>query len=271
MKISVVVTTFNRPDALALVLKGLAAQASEDFEVIVADDGSTDDTKQLIQSINVPYSLIHVWQEDNGFQAAKIRNKAVAASQGQYIIFMDGDCVPRATFISRHKVLASQAWMVAGNRVLLNQAFTNTVVKKQLPVYDWIWFHWVGAVIRGNCNRLLPFFNLPLGKLRTMASTAWEGVKTCNLAIWRSDFLKVNGFNEDYTGWGFEDSDLVIRLIRQGVRVKRGRFGVPVIHLWHPQASRKEAEQNLKRLHDIQHNDAICIENGVAQYIASSE
>ncbi len=122
MTISVIVTTYNRPDALRAVLDGLAAQTDRDFEILVADDGSRDDTRELVEAVRsgVPVPIRHVWQEDRGFRAGAARNRATAQARGDYVIFLDGDCVPRPSFIARHRALAEAGWMVAGNRILLS-------------------------------------------------------------------------------------------------------------------------------------------------------
>ena len=126
MLISVVVTTYNRPDALRAVLAGLAAQTDHGFEVLVADDGSRDDTRQLVErtAAAFPVPVAHVWQEDEGFRAGAARNRAAAVARGEYLVFLDGDCVPRPDFVAQHRTLAERGWMVAGNRILLSEAFT---------------------------------------------------------------------------------------------------------------------------------------------------
>lgn len=253
---SLIVTTYNRPSALALVLRALAKQDISDFEVIVADDGSDTTTQQLIATLQpeLPYPLKHIWQSDEGFQAAKIRNKAVAKAAGNYLIFLDGDCVPFYSFIRKHRQLAEKNWLVMGNRVLLNQSTTEqvlTFLSGKVPVYEWSYITWFRVWLSSGCNRFLPLLPIPW-LWRKKSATSWRGVKTCNLGMWKEDFLKVNGFDESYVGWGYEDSDLTIRLMRQGVRRKQGRFAVPVIHLWHPESDRSQEAENLARLFSLQ-------------------
>ena len=122
--ISVIVTTYNRPDALDAVLRGLAWQSDGSFEVVVADDGSSPDTAALLDRwrTRLRQPLIHVWQEHRGFRAAEIRNRAIVASSGSYCIFLDGDCIPRNDFVLEHRQLAEIGWFVVGNRVLMSQA-----------------------------------------------------------------------------------------------------------------------------------------------------
>lgn len=250
MKISVIVTTYNRPDALAAVLRGLATQDAADFEVIIADDGSTTETKQLLEDLTplLPFSLQHIWQPDEGFRAAKIRNQAVASAKGDYLIFMDGDCIPSVAFIHYHRLLAEKNFFVVGSRILLNREFTQQVLTQQLPVHTWRWPQWLHARWLKRCNRWLPTIIIPWLP-RKFRTSRWQGAKTCNLAIWREDFIAINGFDEAFQGWGYEDSDLIIRLLRNKVQRKEGFFALPVIHLWHPENDRSQEQANFQRLH----------------------
>lgn len=270
-KISIIVTTYNWPEALKIVLQSFNRQDTNDFEVIVADDGSTKQTFQVIADfIRIAgYPLKHVWHEDKGFRAAMIRNKAAAIAKGDYLIFLDGDCIPLSTFISRHNYLSENGWFVAGNRILLNDRFTYRAIQNNIELNQQPFFYWCKQRIAGHCNRLLPLLYLPHQGLRKRRKQRWQGVKTCNLAIWREDFLQVNGLDESYHGWGYEDSDLVIRLIRNGVYSKSGRFAVPVFHLWHNENDRSRQQENLQLLHKIINSDNIYAVMGVNQYLNS--
>lgn len=246
MQISIIITTYNRPDALELVLMGLSRQTCQDFEVLIADDGSTDTTAKLLTK-PWPFALKHVWQEDDGFRAAKIRNRAVKLARHEYLVFLDGDCVPGENFVRHHQQLAEQGWLVAGNRVLLSQKFTEQMLKYQAALFTFSKWDWLKARLKGHINRLLPL--LPLPKLsRKSQAHEWRGVKTCNLGLWRSDFETVHGFDERYVGWGYEDSDLVVRLLSSGVKRKQGHFKIPVWHLWHPENTRQHQAENWQRL-----------------------
>lgn len=237
-KISVIITTYNRPDALALVLNALLDQQFSDFEVIVADDGSTDVTAKLIKQLSTPYLLKHVWQADQGFRAAKARNLAVMAAAGDYLIFLDGDCIPRIDFIAKHHELAESGYFVVGNRILLNEQFTQQVINSAEPVWNWPVNKWLLPYIQRNINRFSPLLRLPF--VRKHCQQTWKGVKTCNLAVWSKDFKQINGFDENFQGWGHEDADLAVRLLRSGIKRKNGRFAVPVLHLWHPEEKRNK-------------------------------
>ena len=269
MRTCVIVTTYNRPDALDLVLESYLAQDAREFELIVADDGSTDETRRVIESYvrRAPFPLRHLWQEDLGFRPAAIRNRALAATDAEYVIFSDGDCVAPRDFVTRHAQLAEAGYFLAGNRVLLSEAFTARALSQRLPLHRWDAWAWLHAWLRGDVNRCLPFLRLPEGALRKRSLARWEGVKTCNLSAWREDLLRVNGLDESYTGWGLEDSDLVIRLLRAGVKHKSARFAAPLIHLWHRENDRASLAENQRRLDNILASDRVAAERGVRQYL----
>jgi len=271
MLISLVVTTYNRADALRAVLVGLAAQRDRGFEVLVADDGSRADTRALVETFAAaaPVPVRHVFQEDRGFRAGAARNRATAAAEGAYVIFLDGDCIPRPHFIERHRELAEPGWMVAGNRVLLTEPFTRLALAEQLPLHDWADAQWRAARERGDINRMLPLRDLPLGPLRKLAAKRWQRVRTCNLGIWRDDLRTVNGFDEVFEGWGYEDSDLAVRLISAGVRRKEGAYATGVLHLWHRENDRRAEGRNWDRLQQRIRDRDRRAERGLDQYDAA--
>lgn len=269
MKTAVIVTTYNRPDALAAVLDGYAAQHTREFELIIADNGSTDDTREVIENYarRAPFALRHVWQEDLGFRAAAVRNRALAATNADYIVFSDGDCVPPAGFVSRHRRLAQSGYFLSGNRVLLSPAFTARVLHERLPVHAWSAARWLAAWVKRDINRWLPVVALPDGAFCQRAPGQWERIKTCNLSAWRADLMRVNGLDESYSGWGLEDSDLVIRLLHAGIRHNRARFAAPVFHLWHGENDRSRLAENQRRLKEILTSTRIEALVGVSQYL----
>jgi len=206
--LSIIISTYNHPAALALILRALDNQDLQDkFEVIIADDGSTKETRALIKQLTneLPYPVQHVWHEDLGFRAAAIRNKAASMAQGKYLIFLDGDCVPRTSFLRYHKKLAESGYFVAGNRILLSKQFTEKVLNEQLPIWNWRFGSWFMARLQGYCNRLITLIYCPLGWMRKLTPKSWKRAKSCNLGIWCNDFVRVNGFNEQFSGWGYED------------------------------------------------------------------
>lgn len=271
MKLCVVVTTYSRPDALRAVLDGYLTQSDRDFELIVADDGSTRETKAVVEewAARALFAVRHVWQPDEGFRAAAIRNQAVALTSADYVIFTDGDCVPSQTFVAQHRRLAERGWFLAGNRILLSEAFTRRALSQALALQHFTWADWLHARARGEVNRTIPLIRLPDGAWRKRHARQWEGVKTCNLSAWRTDLVMVNGLDEAYSGWGLEDSDLVIRLLHAGVRNKNARFAAPVFHLWHPDNDRSRLPENRKRLSDLLRSSRTRAERGLDQYLGA--
>lgn len=269
MSAAVIVTTYNRPDALAATLDGYLAQDRADFEILVADDGSTGDTRHVIEGYarRAPFPLKHIWQEDRGFRPAAARNRAIAATGADYIIFSDGDCVPPPAFVGRHRALAEPGRFLAANRVLLSERFTREVLEHRLPIHAWGAARWLVAWLKRDVNRVLPLLDLPDGDFRRRSPQQWEGVKTCNLSAWRADLLRVNGLDESYSGWGLEDSDLVIRLLHAGVRHKSARFAAPVFHLWHKEWDRGRYAENQRLLNEILGSQRVEALIGVSQYL----
>lgn len=239
--ISVVVSTYDRPDALDAVLRGLSKQTDKRFEIVVADDGSGPATTEVVAKWQEAPRLriAHVWHPDNGFRLAEIRNRAVVASAGDYLIFLDGDCIPRRDFIAAHRRLAETGWMVCGHRLMLTEAFTEAAVRDRLPIEDWTLRQWIRELRRGSINRLSPFVRLPNGLWRrVLVRRRPNKVRGCNMAVWRSDLLKVDGFDGELVGWGHEDNDIATRLGITGVLLKDGRWATGVLHLWHEAADR---------------------------------
>jgi glycosyltransferase involved in cell wall biosynthesis len=269
LHIAVIVTTYNRPDALAAVLEGYLAQTDRNFEVLVADEGSTPETAQVVKEFQsrANFQIQHIWQEDDGFRAAAIRNRTLAATTADYIIFTDGDCIPMEDFVARHRLLSESGCFLSGNRVLLSQVLTRQVLSEKIPIHAWRFVAWIKARIQGRINRLMPLLRLPdFGWLRKRAPLRWQGAKTCNLSAFREDLLRVNGLDESYTGWGQEDSDLVVRLIRAGLINKSARFAAPVLHLWHKENDRSHLAENERRLQQVLNATHIRAYKGVDQY-----
>ena len=264
--ISVIVTTYNREDALAAVLSALSRQADRGFEVVIADDGSRPATAELVERWRprLGVSLGHVRQEDKGFRAAEIRNRAILACRGDYCVFLDGDCVVRPDFIATHRRLAEPGWFVTGNRVLLTEELTAAVLRDGLQPDAWTASEWIAQRRRGGVNRLAALLHLPLGPVRKHGPRHWRGARSCNLAVWRSDLDGVDGFDASFAGWGREDSDLLIRLLHAGLRRKDGRFATGVIHLWHPEADRAQLAANDARLDAVLKSERTRAERGLS-------
>ena len=248
--ISVIVTTYNREDALDAALRALARQSDRNFEIVIADDGSRPDTARVVDgwTSRLKLPLKYVRHEHRGFRGGEIRNRGIRASAGEICIFLDGDCLASADFIAAHRRLYQPGWFVTGNRILLSRELTDAVLARGLTPETWNFAALLRQRLGGGINRLLPTLRLPLGPLRKLRRDSWEGAQTCNLAVARRDLDRIDGFDCAYTGWGLEDFDLVVRLLHAGVRRKDGRFATAVLHLWHPQNDRSQLSANRVRL-----------------------
>lgn len=264
--ISVIVTTYRREDALAAVLRSLSRQSDRAFEVVIADDGSGPQTAAIVEAWRdkFPEGLRHVWHEDRGFRAAEIRNRAILVARGIYCIFLDGDCLVRPDFVATHRRLAERGWFVTGNRVLLSPNMTKAVLRQHLTPETWPLGEWLRRRASGGVNRLSALLSLPLGPLRRLRQNLWRGARSCNVAVWRGDLDRVDGFDAAFDGWGKEDSDLFVRLLHAGVRRKDGTFATGVIHLWHPEADRSQLPANERKLGEVIAGSAVRARAGLS-------
>jgi hypothetical protein len=172
-------------------------------------------------------------------------------------------------FIQQHHILAESGWYIAGNRVLLSEQFTHDLLsqKNAIDIMKWSFWQWLMAKQQGKTNRALPWLRLKLNKARKKRSSRWELVKSCNLAVWKTDFIAVNGFDEDFSGWGHEDSDFAVRLLRLGLKIKDGRYAVPVLHLWHKENDRSKQIENWQKLEATLKSQHVKAKTGYGNYI----
>jgi glycosyltransferase involved in cell wall biosynthesis len=250
--ISVVVTTYNRSDALAKVLEGLSQQTDTAFEVIVADDGSGQLHRDAVwaAALALRLKLTHVWHPDIGFTASRARNRGVSQARGDYIVFLDGDCVPEIDFIAQHRRLKERGCLVNGSRVLLSPVFTQAVLAGAVKIVAREKSFWVAKWRRREASKLTCLFRLPDFKFRKDKTFSWRGIRSCNMGVWRSDFERINGFDESFVGWGHEDADFVLRMHNAGITRKNGFCATEVYHLWHQESSRDQASSNAQRVTD---------------------
>ena len=264
-QISLIVSTYNAPHYLKLVLRSLAKQSCNKFEVVIADDGSDRRTADIIENFSKTqvYPLKHAWHEDRGFRASAARNRAVSLASGDYLVFLDGDCLVPAEFVERQYLCALAGFMVRGSRVMLRRGFTEALLRgEDVPKS---YRQWLFRFFLRDVNRIGPL--LPIPYMKHKNRYRWYGVKTCNLAVWRSDFEAVNGFDERYIGWGHEDADLAVRMIRNGTQRREGRSDVPVIHLWHEENNRLQLLANEQRLKAVIEGNNILAPVGLDRHI----
>lgn len=252
--ISVVITTYNRSDALSLVLAGLANQSDRQFEVVIADDGSKPEHVAAIAEMakSLQFPVTHVWHPDVGFTAAQVRNLGVANAQGNYLVLLDGDCIPEVDFIARHRSLREAGVFVNGSRVLLSSAFTSKLIRAHTAPVNRGLGYWLARRWLGDASKLAGALRLPDMGFRRQPAFVWKGIRSCNMAVWRADYEVVNGFDETFVGWGHEDADFVLRLHNAGLVRKNGFWATEVYHLWHPESDRASEGGNADKVRERQ-------------------
>lgn len=260
MKVTLIITTYNWPEALELVLESVLKQEVLPTEVIVADDGSTSSTLDIINSFKLrfPIPFKHVWHEDNGFNKSMILNKAIVKSKGDYIIQSDGDCILHPYFVKDHLRFVKKNQYLFGSRVNI-QAFylKNLFSKKQIT------FNLFSKGIKKRTRALhFPFLS-HFYKIKNKFSENFRG---CNTSFFKSDFIDVNGYNEDITGWGREDSELMLRLHNKGVKARRLRYRGIVFHIWHKEKAKDRVEFNNQIEQMVINKSLSWCENGINKY-----
>lgn len=267
MKTAFVVLTYNRVDALLSVLRGLAPQCGPDDVVVVADDGSRPDQVDALHRglPAFPCPVRHVWHPDQGFTAARARNLGALHARAEYLVFMDGDCVPRSRFVRGHRQLAQRGHFVNGNRVLLSEPLTRRVVRGEVDLALLNTLDWLKLRAAGHVNKLTHLLYWSGNAGRVERRFRWKGIRSCNFGVWRHDFEAVNGFDETFTGWGHEDADLVLRLHHQGCMRKNGFLATEVFHLWHRESDRSREVENRARVLERAQGTITCAEVGLAQ------
>lgn len=250
MRTAFIVLTYNRSDALLAVLRALAPQCGSEHEVIVADDGSRAEHVQALRAGLPRFAcpVRHAWHPDVGFTASRARNLGARLAQADYLVFMDGDCVPSSRFVQMHGKLRQRGCFVNGSRVLLSEAFTRRVLAGDVDLAALGTAGWLQARLRGDVNKLSHLLGWPGAPGRIEKRFRWKGIRSCNFGVWKEDFAKVNGFDETFMGWGHEDADLVLRLHNAGLARKNGWLATEVLHLWHRENSRADEGANRGRV-----------------------
>ena len=248
MQPSVIFTTYNQPAALEKVLWGFAVQTHRDFEVVVADDGSGPETRALIDRVrsDLGMRIVHVWHEDIGFRKTEILNRAIVASSGDYLIFTDGDCIPRNDFVEVHVTEAEQGRFLSGGYLKLERAVSEAITvddvrSQRFADVDWLAAHgWSNLRARLRLTRSRGLATL-LDAV-TPTTPTWNGH---NASTWRDAIFAVNGYDLDMA-YGGLDRALGETLENSGIRGKQIRFRAPCLHLWHerPYVDREKWERN---------------------------
>lgn len=235
MKLSVIVTTYNSPAWLEKVLWGYSVQSHQDFELIIADDGSTEDTRELIDRARNETGLVikHVWQEDMGFRKCRILNKGILEATSEYLVFSDGDCIPRKDFLEVHAREAEPGKYLSGGYHKLPMSTSEAISREDIISGRCFTLKWLKAhgMRPSHKNSKLTASPLKAKIFNTLTPTACN-FKGSNGSVWLKDALAVNGFDERMP-WGGLDREFGVRLINSGVKPKHVRYNAIVIHLDH--------------------------------------
>lgn len=261
MKTSLLISTYNWPEALELVLQSVARQSSLPNEILIADDGSSNETKILIDDLRIAFGLNirHFWHKDNGFRKAVILNKAIAEAKGDYIIQVDGDCILHGDFVRDHITSAKKGVYLYGSRVtILKQYLPNLFAKKNIDFY-----FWNKGITKRTRTLRIPI----LANLYQASTKRSKKIRGCNISYWKKDIIEVNGYNEDFTGWGREDSEVIVRMMNNGVLGKRLRYKGIVYHIWHQIKDKSNLEKNNLIEELALSNEATWCENGITKYL----
>lgn len=236
--VALVINTYDQPEYLRRVLRAVTAQIAPPREVLLADDGSDERTAQVFKDWAAAQSgrCEHVWQPHEDFRRSRILNEAIARARAEYIVFLDGDTVPHPRFISDHRRLAQPRRFIQGHRALIGHHAARTFGDGNLRAQR------RQALFNGDLSGWKNAFRWPLPWRRLRRDL--RGVRGCNLAIWREDLAKVNGYNEEFVGWGREDSELAVRLLNNGVLRLDVRGWALCYHLWHTPLSRSQVPAN---------------------------
>lgn len=229
---SLIIATYNRPDALALCIRSALQQSVVPDEIIVADDGSTASTRAIVEKLarKTAVPIQHIWQEDKGFRLSMIRNKAIAVAKGEYIIQADGDIILHRHFIRDHLRFSKENSFVRASRIYLDEAYTNLLItrgKTRVNIFNKGVTNFFSAL---HIPFIWPIFE---SGYKNSGDERWE-IHGCNMAFWKKDVVSINGYNEAFSGWGMEDKELVVRLLNSGCEKRFLKGGGIAFHLFHP-------------------------------------
>lgn len=241
---TVILSTYNQPEWLALCLQGYRLQDQLDFTMVIADDGSADETRQLIERLRptLPFPIEHLWQPNEGFRKTMMLNRAIVAAEAPYLIFSDGDCIPRRDFVREHLTRRDRGRFCAGGYVRLSMEATSRITPAEVESGDFADKKWLspnGMKGEPTIRKLnLGPFRAWLSNRVAKAKPRWNGG---NASCWREDAIAVNGFDERMR-YGAEDNEFGERLERKGVRARQIRYNAIVVHLEHPRGYRNAAD-----------------------------
>lgn len=261
MLVSLLISTYNWKEALSLCLYSALGQTVKPYEILIADDGSRDDTRELIERFRAKTDIpiVHIWHEDKGFRLSAIRNRSIEKAKGDYIIQIDGDIILDKNFISDHIEMARKGHFVCGSRVLLGRRSTARLLRgiEDYPVF---FKQSLSFMLNAFRSKFLRAFLAD-----RYAKNCMSSIRGCNMAFWKEDLLRINGYNECLEMWGQEDVELSYRLIHAGVKKRQLKMGGVEFHLYHKFASRENLEYHEQILQKVIEQKIIWCENGIVK------
>ena len=260
MRTSLVIATYNWPKYLELVLLSILKQSVLPNEILIADDSSAKETRQIIKSYSSKFksAINHIWQKNEGFQKTSILNKSIAKANGEYIIQIDGDIIIHTHFIRDHIKMAKEGFFIHGSKTFLNEKTTQNSITNSMINFS--------IFSSGITNRFNSLHSLLLSKILSNTNKKLKGTRGCNFSFWKQDFIKVNGYNEDMTGWGKEDTELSVRLMNSGLQKLKLKCLAVCYHLHHKISSKEGLNINNSILTlIINEKREVCI-NGINKY-----
>lgn len=260
---TLLIATYNWPEALEQTLLSVQRQVVLPDEVIIADDGSKEQTRALIARFQekFPVPLHHVWQPDEGFKLGQIRNKAIATATRDYLIQIDGDLILHPSFVKDHVEAARPGHFIGGSRVLLSEELSKQILKssnQQISLFQKGVRNKLNALHAPAVARFIELFKKEKGLYN---------LRGCNMSFWREDLILVNGYNEAITGWGREDTELVIRLYNRGIKRVFFKLQGIVYHLYHKEYDRTSVLKNDTVVQQAIETNSTWCNTGIAQYL----
>ncbi len=271
LPVTVIISTYNSEDWLAKVLEGYSFQTYENFEVIVADDGSGDQTKVLIDqfSKDYPVSLRHIWHEDRGYRRQRILNKAIIAAENPYILFTDGDCIPRADFVEVHVRYAEKGYFLSGGYCKLSMPMSEAITASDIGAANCFKPSWLSSIGPLGWKQTLKLsVGHAFGKLLDAITPTGATFNNCNSSAWKDDLLAINGYDERMR-YGGPDRELGERLVNLGIKTKQIRYRAICLHLDHARGykTKESLERNLSIRIKTKSEKIIQTPYGIAQSV----
>lgn len=256
---SLLISTYNWPEALDLCLKSVLYQKVLPAEILLADDGSGNETREVIEKYRAMgrVEIKHIWHEDRGFRLAEIRNKAIAQAETNYIVQIDGDIILNKYFIQDHLAVSEKNCFVRGTRGHIEKAYIARLFKQRKIDLD--------VFSKGIKHRFNTLRIPSLSWLLTKKERKGGNVKGCNIAYWKADFIRVNGYNNDLQGWGHEDEEFTTRMVNAGIQRKKVKLRCVQFHIFHPLASRAQEETHEQAIVELRESGRIACLNGYAE------